>query len=92
MLVILTTAFGYPTTFLKGQRRKQLNNTFVADDDYGWYAPMAMILTPLSPESGGLVKHQLGSRFPADGNIPLSWSPDPWAHRLQQPPAYHYGR
>ena len=81
--IILAIALAHPTKF----PRKHLNAT---SDDYGWYSPVAMLLSPLPMDSGSVNRNRLkvnGYRGPLEFS-PSQWSPDPWYH---PPLRYHYG-
>ncbi len=77
--VVITWA--YPTTEGENPNRnyRSLDVNATVEEDYGWYAPVAMLFTPLSKESAAESRwNAVRPRVPGYG-IPFSWrNVNPW--------------
>jgi hypothetical protein len=91
---VVTSA--YPRPFQNGQEQRLLLNNKTEEDNFGWYAPIAMILAPLPTKSRavGNIQHQQIDLLPHYG--PGSgWhrSPPRWSSsNLRNYYKAHYGK
>ncbi len=72
LAVSVVITWAYPTT--EGENRNhRLDVNSTVEEDYGWYAPVAMLFTPLSKESA---KGRWNAIRP---RVPFSWwNANPW--------------
>ena len=81
----------YPTTEGENPNRNyRLDINATAEDDYGWYAPVAMVFAPLSTEIAESKWNAIRPRVPGYGT-PFNWrTANPWARHPERnrPPDY----
>ncbi len=87
-VIILAVTLANPTTF-EAYLRQHKQPDDVPSDDYGWYAPIAMLLAPLPVNSGRVrnrIKPYYGYRAPSQ-----FVSPSPDSHHSRSILPYHQG-
>lgn len=80
----MAVCVAYPTTFQNDFNF--LRNATAVDDDYGWYAPLAVILKPIPSDERDNAK---SLPYVMGNQLPTTWPLNPW-HSAAQPNPYQY--